>query len=146
MMHVGLGRSHPLHVEYVHLGICLGFIQDIMTEAILSHPRIPLSQKIAIVKGLGKLIWIQNDLFAKWHVRDGQEYAGHEDAIIDEEGYLHGKQVLSDLDSSDTEEMTPTKETGACPFSGIVEDVDSIRITNEEVLLAEDGKLPSRIP
>ncbi|KAG8411125.1 hypothetical protein J3458_016235 [Metarhizium acridum] len=28
MMHVGLGRKHPLHIEYVHLGTCLGFIQE----------------------------------------------------------------------------------------------------------------------
>lgn len=145
MMHVGLGRSHPLHVEYVHLGVCLGFIQDIMTEAILSHPRIPLPQKIAIVKGLGKLIWIQNDLFAKWHVRDGREYAGHEEAIIDEEGYLHGKQVFSDLELSDTEEDDLVNVPGTCPFSGVARDPDA-EVRSENAGVTEDGKVSSRIP
>ena len=66
MMHVGRGREHPLHVEYVHIGACLGFIQDTLTEALLSHPRIKMDRKIALVKALNKVIWIQNDLFAKW--------------------------------------------------------------------------------
>jgi hypothetical protein len=150
MMHVGLGRTHPLHVEYIHLGICLGFIQDVMTEAILSHPRIQLPQKIGIVKALGKLIWIQNDLMAKWHVRDGCEYANHEEAIIDEEGYLHGKKILVDLDSSDIEEdiTTPTKAPTECPFSGMVRDMDDVKIGDKDAGKSEDEKpsSPSRIP
>jgi hypothetical protein len=134
MMHVGLGRSHPLHVEYIHLGVCLSFIQDIMTEAILSHPRLALQRKIAIVKALGKLIWIQNDLFAKWHVRDGCEYASHEEAIIEDEGYLHGKKVLSEVDSSDADDeaTTPTKRASVCPFSGVVSGMEEVKIPDEK--------------
>lgn len=75
MMHVGLGRAHPLHVEYVHLGLTLGFIHDILVEAILSHPKLSLARKTAFLKALGKVIWIQNDLLAKWHVRDGDDVA-----------------------------------------------------------------------
>jgi len=154
MMHVGLGRSHPLHVEYIHLGVCLSFIQDIMTEAILSHPRLHLSRKIAIVKALGKLIWIQNDLFAKWHVRDGCEYASHEEAVIEDEGYLHGKKVLSEVDSNsgDEEATTPTKPAGVCPFSGVVSGVEKINIVDEKGVKVVDkgeedkGKTPSHIP
>lgn len=66
MMHVGRGREHPLHIEYVHIGACLSFIQDTLTEALLSHPRLRMEKKVALVKALGKVIWIQNDLFAKW--------------------------------------------------------------------------------
>ncbi|KAH7014626.1 Protoglobin-domain-containing protein, partial [Microdochium trichocladiopsis] len=65
IMHVGLGREHPLHVEYIHLGATIALIHEVMTEAILSHPRLSLSRKIAIMKALGKVIWIQNDLIAK---------------------------------------------------------------------------------
>ncbi|KLU84621.1 hypothetical protein MAPG_03661 [Magnaporthiopsis poae ATCC 64411] len=113
MMHVGLGRAHPLHVEYVHLGVCLAFIQDIMSEAILSHPRLPMNRKIALVKALGKVIWIQNDLMAKWQVRDGAEFRGDDDdegtIIIEDEGYLHGKKILDDEDVPDAaSDSTPT--------------------------------------
>jgi hypothetical protein len=38
-MHVGLGRKHPLNVDYVHLGATLGIVQDLLFEAILGHPR-----------------------------------------------------------------------------------------------------------
>ncbi|PVH74372.1 hypothetical protein DL98DRAFT_575709 [Cadophora sp. DSE1049] len=124
MMHVGLGRAHPLHIEYIHLGVCLAFIQDIMTEAILSHPKLSLHRKTALVKALGKIIWIQNDLFAKWHLRDGSEFAIEEaEIVVEKEGYLHGKKVLVDPDQEVEEETegskTPTKP-GVCPFSGVI--------------------------
>lgn len=134
MMHVGLGRAHPLHVEYIHLGICLAFIQDIMTEAILSHPRLSLTRKIAIVKALGKLIWIQNDLFAKWHIRDGVEFAVQDDeVVVEQEGYLHGKKVFDSSDEDSEAPGTPTATTpGVCPFSGIVAGVDGLTVKDEE--------------
>lgn len=111
MMHVGLGRAHPLHVEYIHLGVCLAFIQDIMSEAILSHPRLPMNRKIALVKALGKVIWIQNDLMAKWQVRDGAEFRDDDDEgtiIIENEGYLHGKKILDDDEVPDVAVSSPT--------------------------------------
>lgn len=123
-MHVGLGRKHPLHIEYVHLGVCLGFIQDIMTEAILSHPRLHIQRKTALVKALNKVIWIQNDLMAKWHVRDGSEFAtGDSDIEIESEGYLHGKKVVGD-EVPDAGRVAapmaaPLAPAGVCPFSGM---------------------------
>lgn len=127
MMHVGLGRAHPLHIEYIHLGVCLSFIQDIMTEAILSHPRLSLPRKIALVKALGKVIWIQNDLFAKWHIGDGAEFAVNDDEIyVEDEGYLHGKKVLGESYEGDAEEPSIPAEPGFCPFSGITDDLDGL--------------------
>jgi hypothetical protein len=92
---IGRGRQHPLHVEYVHIGVTLSFIQDILSEALLSHPRLKLDREIALVEALGKVIWIQNDLFAKWYVRDGGEF--------EKEGYLHGKKILHDESESGSE-------------------------------------------
>ncbi|KAF3942184.1 hypothetical protein ABW19_dt0209109 [Dactylella cylindrospora] len=105
LMHVGKGRKNPLHVDYVFLGATLGFIQDAMFEAILSHPRLPLPKKIAIIKALGKVIWIQNDLMERWHNADGDDYfSDSEEEDIEEahekEGFLHGKKVLGDDASS----------------------------------------------
>lgn len=128
MMHVGLGRAHPLHIEYIHLGVCLAFIQDIMTEAILSHPKLSLARKTALIKALGKIIWIQNDLFAKWHLRDGVEFAvGEDDLVVEKEGYLHGKKILVDPEEDEETEgsKTPTK-SGVCPFSGVVSGVERL--------------------
>ncbi len=142
MMHVGLGRAHPLHVEYIHLGACLSFIQDIMTEAILSHPRLTLPRKIALVKAIGKVIWIQNDLMAKWHVKDGQEFENSDEEItIEEEGYLHGKKVLQDLDDEDAKNtiepgapsspsQIPRPMAGVCPFSGMAKGMEDLKVSD----------------
>jgi hypothetical protein len=132
MMHVGLGRTHPLHIEYIHLGACLSLIQDIMTEAILSHPKLPLPRKITLVKALGKIIWIQNDLMAKWHIREGvDEFAVNDDEIeVEEEGYLHGKKIV-DEDEGDVEDPgtpTATAPAGVCPFSGLGKGVEDMKI------------------
>src|SRR5690606_17505781 len=59
-MHVGQGRKHPLHVEYIHMNALLGYVTDILIEAILSHPRLELQQKTAVVSALKTIIWIQN--------------------------------------------------------------------------------------
>ncbi|PQE31069.1 globin protein [Rutstroemia sp. NJR-2017a WRK4] len=111
MMHVGRGRQHPLHIEYIHIGVCLGFIQDMIFEAILSHPKLEMQVKIALVKAIGKVLWIQNDLFAKWYVRDGEEFrdAGEEmGEDRKEEGLGKGE-----------EGMGKGKESGSCPFGGV---------------------------
>jgi hypothetical protein len=116
MMHVGQGRAHPLHVEYVHIGATLSFVQDVLTEAILSHPRLKMERKIALVKALSKVIWIQNDLFAKWYVRDGEEF---EDEVlvpeIEAEGWLHGVRVMG----SDEEIEESARKKGMCPFKNL---------------------------
>ncbi|KXJ90545.1 Protoglobin-domain-containing protein [Microdochium bolleyi] len=139
LMHVGLGREHPLHVEYIHLGATMALIQEVMTEAILSHPRLSMTRKIAIVKALGKVIWIQNDFMAKWHVRDGDEFqqkaageGGRDHPAVEPEGYLDGKKVLEDDDSEDSPAARksglprPTSGSspgGVCPFSGMSRDI-----------------------
>ncbi|KAH7389722.1 Protoglobin-domain-containing protein [Phaeosphaeria sp. MPI-PUGE-AT-0046c] len=119
MMHVGQGRTNALHVEYVHIGATLSFIQDVVTEAILSHPRMKMERKIALVKALSKVIWIQNDLFAKWYVRDGEEF---EDEVlvpeVEAEGWLHGKRVLGEWDGEIEESAM---KAGTCPFKNLAE-------------------------
>lgn len=134
-MHCGRGKA-SLNIEYVHIGICLGFIQDIFTEALLSHPRLSMPRKIALVRAIGKVIWIQNDLFAKWYVRDGEEFASlnnQKQETADEEGYLNGKKILDeDVEATPAEEAiaeSPAMPAG-CPFSG----------------MAMEGKTGSKIP
>ncbi|KAK0753790.1 Protoglobin-domain-containing protein [Schizothecium vesticola] len=130
MMHTGIGRAVPLHVEYVHIGAALGVIQDIFNEALLSHPRLSMPRKLAMVKALGKIIWIQNDLFAKWYVHDGEEYTAGVDyaGVVEKEGWLKGKKVLDDVDEesdgSDDTAVSPSRRAaglkGGCPFAGVV--------------------------
>ena len=146
MMHVGQGRTHPLRIEYVHIGVTLSFVQDIITEAVLSHPRLKMDRKIALVKALSKVIWIQNDLFAKWYVRDGDEFA--EEQIVPEvepEGYLHGKKVLHDGSESESEIEDSAMAAGTCPFKHLATSPtrrgdDVLRNGMKRVSLAEPVK------
>lgn len=108
-MHVGLHREKPLRVEYIHISATLCVIQHVFTEAILSHNALPMSKRTAMVKALSKVIWIQNDLFAKWYVRDGEEFAKAPATFssLTEESSSKSKVGLSEADKL------------VCPFSGM---------------------------
>lgn len=126
MMHVGQGRKHPLHVEYVHIGMCLGFIQDVVVEAILNHPKLRLDQKTQIVKAMGKILWIQNDLFAKWYVRDGDEFAEEmKEREVEREGWVNGKKVIAEEESDEGDDTEKESSTGGCPFASMVRDMNA---------------------
>lgn len=134
MMHCGQERLYKLNVEYIHIGACLGYIQDIFTEALMSHPRLSLQRKVALLRAVNKIIWIQNDLFAKWRVRDGEEFADEMSEVIidDKEGYLGDKKILGDgstSGSSTDDDRSSLKSSIApsghsiapspvCPFTG----------------------------
>ncbi|RPA92142.1 hypothetical protein L873DRAFT_1818042 [Choiromyces venosus 120613-1] len=139
MMHVGQGRKHPLHIEYIHISVLLGFIQDVIFEAVLSHPRLKLEQKIGVVKALGKVLWIQNDLFAKWYVRDGEEFrepleGDEDDGAVEGEGYLHGKRVISDeFAEVDGGGEGGERAGGGCPFIGIVREVEDLEVAGSGI-------------
>ncbi len=148
MMHTGLGRTHPLHIEYIHIGAALSVIQDVLNEAILSHPRLPLPRKIAILKALNKVIWIQNDLFTKWYVHDGEEYTdGIDYGVIEKEGWLNGKKVLDPDNVSEASDDTacPVSRSkipvasGVCPFTGIVAGAEARKVSSTEETKESNG-------
>jgi len=140
-MHVGKGRKNPLHVDYIFLGACLGYIQDAMTEAILSHPRLELTQKIAIVKAIGKVIWIQNDLMAKWHLEDGKEFDDDQPdeeiqaEAAEPEGYINGRRMLgsngSDDDSSTGRPSSVSSGRSGKSTTSLGRTVEQVRQANE---------------
>ncbi|PYI03190.1 hypothetical protein BO78DRAFT_375488, partial [Aspergillus sclerotiicarbonarius CBS 121057] len=74
-MHHGKDRMLSFDVEYIHIGACLGYIQDILIEAVMGYDKISFPLRLALIRALGKVIWIQNDLFARWRLRDGAEFA-----------------------------------------------------------------------
>ncbi|KAF9887818.1 hypothetical protein FE257_009624 [Aspergillus nanangensis] len=139
MMHSGQERLHPLNIEYIHIGALLGFIQDIFIEALMSHPHLSMSRKVALVRAISKVIWIQNDLFAKWRVRDGEEYADEMSEVIidDQEGYLGDKKILgdsstsgssSDDDHSSIASSTAPSASSVCPFADMAKSGSQTKI------------------
>ena len=143
MMHCGQARMYSLNIEFVHLGACLGFIHDIFIEALMSHPHLSLQRKVALVRAIGKIIWIQNDLFAKWYVRDGQEFMDEmSDVEIEREGFVDGKRVLGDGsstgrsssedDRSSTNSTNPSvNSASACPFADVAKPAVETKIWSQ---------------
>ena len=96
----------------------------------MSHPHLSLQRKVSLVRAIGKIIWIQNDLFAKWYVRDGEEFADEMSEVhVEREGYMNGKKVFdgststtsgkssaSEDDRSSVASTNPSVHS-SCPFA-----------------------------
>ena len=63
-------RKPGLRVEYVHLGLLLAFVEDVVVGAVMGMRDVGFDQKVEVVKAWNKLLWIQNDLFARRFVVD----------------------------------------------------------------------------
>ncbi|KIM80155.1 hypothetical protein PILCRDRAFT_73492 [Piloderma croceum F 1598] len=70
IMHTGLpDRTHTekgsgFRVEYIHVGLLLGYVVDILLSAVLGAD-LDIATKTKVLKAFNKIIWIQNDLFAR---------------------------------------------------------------------------------
>jgi hypothetical protein len=117
MMHSGQVRRSPLNIEYIHLGACMGYIQDIWIEAMMSHPHLSLRRKIALVRAVNKILWIQNDLFARYHCSDGEEFADEMSMMSfdDQEGYLGDKRILGSSSNSSVDDDRSSISSGVAP-------------------------------
>lgn len=79
IMHTGEpGFKHrekrpDLRVEYMHMALLLGYVEDIIIGAVMSMGELEMDTKLAVVRAWNKLLWIQNDLFARHYVREGKK-------------------------------------------------------------------------
>ncbi|KAI5856033.1 Protoglobin-domain-containing protein [Tricharina praecox] len=76
VMHTGrAGFAHrakkpALRVELVHCALLLGYVEDILVGAVMGHPDLDNDTKTVLLRAVNKLLWIQNDLFARHYVAD----------------------------------------------------------------------------
>ncbi|KAF8603717.1 hypothetical protein BDV93DRAFT_493283 [Ceratobasidium sp. AG-I] len=76
IMHTGVaGFKHrekktPLNVDYVHCAILLGYVQSMLTSAVMAQD-LPEETKTATLLAINKVMWIQNDLFARHYIATG---------------------------------------------------------------------------
>lgn len=107
-MHAGHLRRNPLEIDVIHFSLLIGYVQNTLTEAILLSSSISTHNKAPLVKAWGKLLWIQMDLFTKWHVKDGKEY----DQLTTRATKL---DPATDLNSMKDDNGNEVK----CPFSNV---------------------------
>lgn len=62
--------SPALRVEYMQLSLLLGFVQDVIVGLVLEVEEIDARTKKEVILAWNKLLWIQNDLFARHYVVD----------------------------------------------------------------------------
>ncbi|KAH7338286.1 Protoglobin-domain-containing protein [Rhizoctonia solani] len=74
VMHTGkAGFKHrekkdPLFVDYAHCAILLGYVQSMLTSAVMARDDLPEEVKTATLLAINKIMWIQNDLFARHYI------------------------------------------------------------------------------
>jgi hypothetical protein len=69
------GRKEKPHIDYVHCSALFTYVSSFIIEALMSAG-LPKDVEKKTVLAFNKLLWIQNDYFAKWYVRDGEEWTG----------------------------------------------------------------------
>lgn len=73
-MHTGKpGFKHrqnrpDLRVEYIHMSALLGYVVDIVIGAVMNMEEIDTAMKSRVLRALNKVIWVQNDLFARHYI------------------------------------------------------------------------------
>ncbi|KAI0772026.1 Protoglobin-domain-containing protein [Trametes elegans] len=60
----------PLNVPYRDIALMIGWLQSVLHEAILRLPesKCSMSEKIEAIAAINKVLWIQNDLFARHYI------------------------------------------------------------------------------
>lgn len=53
----GYGREKKpgLRVEYVHCSILMGYVEDILVNAVATHPELDLDTKTAVIRAVNKV-------------------------------------------------------------------------------------------
>jgi len=64
-------KRHDLKVDYIHMGALLGYVIDIVVGAVMGMDVIDTEMKCKVIKAFNKVVWIQNDLFARHYISDG---------------------------------------------------------------------------
>ena len=101
-MHTGKpGFKHrakrpDLRVEYIHMGALLGYVVDIVVGAVMEMDVIDTQMKSRVIRALNKVVWIQNDLFARHYI----------------------SSEVSTESVTPPPERVNSEKAGGCPFSG----------------------------
>lgn len=68
------GKARPKHavprVEYIHLGLLLAYVEELVASAVMDLDGVEVETKKGVILAWNKLLWVQNDLFARRYVVD----------------------------------------------------------------------------
>ncbi|TPX63148.1 hypothetical protein SpCBS45565_g06807 [Spizellomyces sp. 'palustris'] len=69
-------KKSKINVEYIHVNALFAWLHGFLIETLDAHPALQADPegRAKTLAALSKLLWIQNDLFARYYVRDGAEF------------------------------------------------------------------------
>ncbi|KAJ3271547.1 hypothetical protein HK104_004677, partial [Borealophlyctis nickersoniae] len=74
-------KKSTINVDYIHINALFAFLHGLIAETVDAHPELQQDKekRAKVLAAWSKLLWIQNDLFARWYVKDGEEYGDEVD-------------------------------------------------------------------
>lgn len=63
-------KKAALRVEYMHLGLLLAYVEEVFVSTVLDMDQLDMKTKKAVLLAWNKVLWIQNDLFARHYIVD----------------------------------------------------------------------------
>lgn len=84
-------KKSGINVEYVHINALMGWVSSMVIGAILDA-KLPKHVEKATVLAFNKLLWIQNDFFAKYYVTE----AGKEAVDVQKHVFPDGVNSFTD--------------------------------------------------
>ncbi|KAI5476297.1 hypothetical protein MNV49_007868 [Pseudohyphozyma bogoriensis] len=93
IMHIGMSafkhreKKAPLKVDLHVLSLTLGWVMDVVISIVMAFPRSVLgtSAKTDFMRAFNKIMWIQQDLFARHYTRTDEEAEVHLAKLLAEE-------------------------------------------------------------
>jgi hypothetical protein len=61
-----------LFVEYRDINLLLGWVENAVTDIVMGVDALDIDTKVAVLKALNKYWWLQNDLFARHYIDEGE--------------------------------------------------------------------------
>ncbi|KAI9208894.1 Protoglobin-domain-containing protein [Polychytrium aggregatum] len=68
-------KASKINVEYVHINALFAFLHGFLAETLSNLPDLQRNPKVRTktLAAFSKLLWIQNDFFVKYYVKDGRD-------------------------------------------------------------------------
>ncbi|EFC44676.1 predicted protein [Naegleria gruberi] len=73
-IHTAKAGNKDIIIDYIHINALFGYVSDVLLGTIATCKDLSEEQRVKTLLAFNKLLWIQNDLFAKYYVDDNSRH------------------------------------------------------------------------
>ena len=73
-IHTVKAGNKDIVIDYIHINALFGYVSDVLLGTIATCKDLSEEQRVKTLLAFNKLLWIQNDLFAKYYVDDNSRH------------------------------------------------------------------------